>query len=172
MALTHSGQELDDAITKVLNDYADVSGVTATADDVVQGKTFVDANGVQRTGTLVPGGGGGTVYQHNVRFMAHHIGDAPMIEAFFSILNDSSSQMSVPGEIALALDALMPSGGKIPCTGQHIQGDIDAIIYNGDGWYFAGCAYNGGDVTTTYYSKVTGNWYNYWVEDTVAAISV
>ena len=32
---------------------ADVSGVTATASDVISGKVFVDAQGVPREGTLV-----------------------------------------------------------------------------------------------------------------------
>lgn len=49
--LTHTGAELDDAIAKVLADYADVSGVTAAAADVMTGKIFVDASGEEVAGT-------------------------------------------------------------------------------------------------------------------------
>ena len=49
--LTHTGAELDAAITKVLADFADVSGVTAAAADVLTGKIFVDATGEPVTGT-------------------------------------------------------------------------------------------------------------------------
>lgn len=52
--LTHSGAQLDAAITKVETDYADVSGVTATAADVLTGKKFVGANKTLTDGTLVP----------------------------------------------------------------------------------------------------------------------
>ena len=50
--LTHTGAELDAAIGAVLDDYADVSGTTATDADVRAGKTYVKANKVQSTGTL------------------------------------------------------------------------------------------------------------------------
>ena len=61
--LTHSGQELDNAIGKVLGDYADVSGVTATASDVAAGKYFVDANKTLVEGTA---SGGGSMYSLEV----------------------------------------------------------------------------------------------------------
>lgn len=51
--LSHSGAELDAAITKVETDYADVSGVTATAADVLTGKKFVGADKTLTDGTLV-----------------------------------------------------------------------------------------------------------------------
>lgn len=58
--LTHTGAQLDSAISKVQNDYADVSGVTAVAGDVAQGKYFVTSAGVLTEGTA-SGGGGGSV---------------------------------------------------------------------------------------------------------------
>lgn len=54
--LSYTGLQLDQAIRKVRTDYADVSGVTATAEDVLQGKTFVGANKLLIVGTLEPGG--------------------------------------------------------------------------------------------------------------------
>lgn len=53
--LTHSGAQLDDAITKVLADYADVSGVTAVAADVIAPKVFIDATGAEVIGINIGG---------------------------------------------------------------------------------------------------------------------
>lgn len=50
--LTHTGAQLDAAIGKVQADYADVSGVTASASDVAEGKKFVNSSGVLTTGSL------------------------------------------------------------------------------------------------------------------------
>ena len=47
-----TGEQIDSAIQKVKNGYADVSKVTAKPSDVRQGKIFVDANKVEQTGTL------------------------------------------------------------------------------------------------------------------------
>lgn len=50
--LSHSAAELDEAVGKVLNDYKDVSSVTATGNDVVIGKTIVDSSGNVINGSL------------------------------------------------------------------------------------------------------------------------
>lgn len=50
--LQYSTSELDNAIQKVLNGYADVSGVTATQEDVLQGKYFVNNLKQKKQGTL------------------------------------------------------------------------------------------------------------------------
>lgn len=52
-----------DSITvdPIPEEYQNVSGVTATAEDVVEGKVIVDAQGNEVVGTLVPGGGGGSL---------------------------------------------------------------------------------------------------------------
>lgn len=55
--LSYTGEQLDQAIRKVINDYADVSGVTAIASDVMAGKWFVGANKVLTEGTGTGGGG-------------------------------------------------------------------------------------------------------------------
>lgn len=53
--LTHTGQQLDAAITKVENDYADVSGVTALASDVAEGTYYVNSDGNLVAGTAIFG---------------------------------------------------------------------------------------------------------------------
>ena len=50
--LTHTGQQLDATIGAFQGNYADVSETTAQPSDVLEGKTFVDATKVERTGTL------------------------------------------------------------------------------------------------------------------------
>lgn len=50
--IKYTTQQLDNAIQKVQNNYADVSGVTATADKVLVGSKFVDINGNLIDGTL------------------------------------------------------------------------------------------------------------------------
>lgn len=50
--LTYSAEELDEALTKFLSGYKDVSQVTATADRVAPGYKFVDADGNVAEGTL------------------------------------------------------------------------------------------------------------------------
>lgn len=67
--LTHSGQELDNAIGKVLADYADVSGVTATASDVAAGKYFVDANKTLVEGTASAGGADTKIYTDTPQYL-------------------------------------------------------------------------------------------------------
>ena len=49
--LLHTGAQLDAAIRKVTNNYADVSPTTATPSDVLEGKIFIGANKQQKTGT-------------------------------------------------------------------------------------------------------------------------
>lgn len=63
-----------DSITvdPIPDEYQNVSGVTATAEDVVEGKVIVDAQGNEVVGTLVPGGGGSLpagVYWESVKYM-------------------------------------------------------------------------------------------------------
>ena len=53
--LIFTGQQVDDAIKKVKEGYADVSKVTATAADVRLGKRIVDKNKVEQEGTLTDG---------------------------------------------------------------------------------------------------------------------
>lgn len=50
-----SDASIDDiaSLVQTIQTGADVSGVTATASDVISGKVFVDAHGVPREGTLV-----------------------------------------------------------------------------------------------------------------------
>ena len=43
--LTHTGQEIDSAVEKVISGYKDVSSVTAIAEDVLSGKEIVNSNG-------------------------------------------------------------------------------------------------------------------------------
>lgn len=43
--LTHTGQEIDSAVEKVISGYKDVSSVTAIAEDVLSGKKIVNSNG-------------------------------------------------------------------------------------------------------------------------------
>lgn len=50
--LTHTGEELDAAITAIEQNYADVSGTTAAEADVRSGKKFVKSNRVLGTGTM------------------------------------------------------------------------------------------------------------------------
>lgn len=50
--LSHTGQQLDSAVKKVNDDYADVSGVTASAGDVLSGKKIVTAQGNVVTGNI------------------------------------------------------------------------------------------------------------------------
>lgn len=50
--LTHTGQEIDSAVEKVINGYKDVSSVTATAEDVLSGKEIVNSNGTLVSGTM------------------------------------------------------------------------------------------------------------------------
>lgn len=52
-----------DSITvdPIPEEYQNVSGVTATAEDVVEGKVIVDAQGNEVVGTLTTGGGGGSL---------------------------------------------------------------------------------------------------------------
>ena len=50
--LTHTGEELDAAITAIEQNYADVSGTTAAEADVRAGKKFVKSNRVLGTGTM------------------------------------------------------------------------------------------------------------------------
>lgn len=50
--LTHTGQEIDNAVEKVINRYKDVSSVTATAEDVLSGKEIVNSNGTLVSGTM------------------------------------------------------------------------------------------------------------------------
>lgn len=45
-------------VDPIPEEYQNVSGVTATAEDVAEGKVIVDAQGKEVVGTLVPGGGG------------------------------------------------------------------------------------------------------------------
>lgn len=60
--LNHTGAQLDEAIQKVRSGYKDVSGVTATAEDVKVGTTFVTSDGVLTEGTLELGSGGSSLY--------------------------------------------------------------------------------------------------------------
>ena len=53
--LIFTGQQVDDAIKKVKEGYADVSKVTATAADVRLGKRIVDKNKVEQEGKLTDG---------------------------------------------------------------------------------------------------------------------
>ena len=53
--LTHTGEQVDAAVAKILANFADVSGVTALASDVAEGKYFVNSNGVLTEGTAVFG---------------------------------------------------------------------------------------------------------------------
>lgn len=55
--LTHTGEQVDQAVAKILANFADVSGVTASAGDVAEGKYFVDSNGVLTAGTYAGAGG-------------------------------------------------------------------------------------------------------------------
>ena len=50
--LTHTGQEIDDAVSKILTNYKDVSSVTASAADVLSGKKIVDSSGSSISGTI------------------------------------------------------------------------------------------------------------------------
>ena len=50
--LTHKGSEFDAAVRKVRADYADVSNVNATSEDVVSGKVIINANKEIVTGNL------------------------------------------------------------------------------------------------------------------------
>ena len=50
--INYTTQQLDNAIQKVQNNYANVSEVTATADKVLVGSKFVDSNGNLIDGTL------------------------------------------------------------------------------------------------------------------------
>lgn len=50
--LTHTGQEIDSAVEKVINGYKDVSSVTAIAEDVLSGKKIVNSNGILVSGTM------------------------------------------------------------------------------------------------------------------------
>ena len=50
--LTHTGQEIDSAVEKVINGYKDVSSVTATAEDILSGKKIVNSNGTLVSGTM------------------------------------------------------------------------------------------------------------------------
>lgn len=50
--LSHSAAELDEAVERVLNNYRDVSSVTASAGDVVIGKQIVDSTGALLEGAL------------------------------------------------------------------------------------------------------------------------
>lgn len=50
--LTHTGAQLDEAIRKVLTNYADVSGVTASAGDVRSSKKIVTANKTLVSGSM------------------------------------------------------------------------------------------------------------------------
>lgn len=50
--INYSVNQFNDAIKKVVNDYADVSNVSATENDVLKGKTFVNSNGKLVEGTL------------------------------------------------------------------------------------------------------------------------
>lgn len=52
--LTHSADELDEAVEKVLSGYKNVSAVTATGNDVRTGKVIVDKNGTVVNGSLNP----------------------------------------------------------------------------------------------------------------------
>ena len=45
--LTHTGQEIDSAVEKVISGYKDVSSVTATAEDVLSGKKVVKVKFIQ-----------------------------------------------------------------------------------------------------------------------------
>lgn len=51
--LNYSGEQLDEAIGKVLDDYADVSEVDAGAEDVLSGKKFVNSSGEIVEGLIV-----------------------------------------------------------------------------------------------------------------------
>lgn len=50
--INYTTQQLDNAIQKVQDNYADISGVTATADKVLVGSKFVDSSGNLIDGTL------------------------------------------------------------------------------------------------------------------------
>lgn len=50
-----TGKEIDEAIRRVKAGYADVSKVSATEEDVRNGKVFIDKNKIKRTGTLEDG---------------------------------------------------------------------------------------------------------------------
>lgn len=50
--LTHTGQEIDSAVGKVISGYKDVSSVTAIAEDVLSGKKIVNSNGTLVSGTM------------------------------------------------------------------------------------------------------------------------
>lgn len=50
--LTHTGQEIDSAVEKVMSGYKDVSPVTATAEDVLSGKKIVNSSGTSISGTM------------------------------------------------------------------------------------------------------------------------
>ena len=56
--LTHTGKELDEAISRVQGNYADISGTTAQKSDVRIGKKFVGANKQLETGDMIDAGGG------------------------------------------------------------------------------------------------------------------
>lgn len=56
-SMEYTGQQLDEALDKVTEDYADVSAVTAVPADVRAGVTFVDHNRVLQVGTAAQGGG-------------------------------------------------------------------------------------------------------------------
>lgn len=56
--LSYTVAQLNEAISKVFSGFADVSGVTAQASDVLAGKTFVGSNRALTTGTLTQQGSG------------------------------------------------------------------------------------------------------------------
>lgn len=93
--LTHTGQQLDAAITKVENDYADVSGVTATADKVLVPYYIVDANKELVAGSMQNRGSISYTVQPGERYVVpegYHDGSGVVLGAALPALTNPSSE--------------------------------------------------------------------------------
>lgn len=132
-SLQHTGAQLDDAISKVLNNYVNTSDADATSDDIVAGKTAY-VGGVKLVGTHECDGGGssgGIVYgkgEYRVRFFDY---DGTLLRENWI---DKGGSVTPP-EVT-AINGFTFQGWNYTLSElSNIQGDLDvgAIVIPSDG---------------------------------------